>query len=320
MSLIYDTFPEALESPGYLRYVGTLYGEGLRLDDALIEEDIQALSAFAARARGGRILDAGCGTGDLLRRLCADNAAQGLGIDPSPVCLSAVGEGGQAAGRGLLARACAITVGTAHGLPARPGRRPGLYGRLMARSAGVQAGKDACRILGAYEAREGDLRFQRARMEDADPAWGSFDLIVAVDSLGECPDPARAIRALLSLLAPGGAMMIAHTERPLGTGPSEEGDAGPPPPETLSFTGTSIAAALRQVRGGRRLLIRGKDLGRSEKLHWKLATRLLPALEEACAKEGLSGLYRAEAERVRAMAASVERDDSRRYWYCVEAP
>jgi SAM-dependent methyltransferase len=286
MGLFYDDVPAARDSKAYASYLETIYGDRLLLDDALIEEDLRALSAFASRARGGRILDAGCGTGDLLRLLCAENDADGVGMDVSASCLAGGGLREGSRGQGLLARVNALSSeGTGQG---------GLYGRLIARER-AESGEYA----------EGRLRFRRGSIEEARGIEGPFDLIIAVDCLEECADPRAAVGKLLSLLGPSGALMIAHTERL---------EPGEMIPRALEFSLTKAALALRK----RNLRIRGSDLSRSERLHWRLSDRLLDKLREECAAEGNEAVWERAKELTEERRSAIERDGSKRYWYCVE--
>jgi SAM-dependent methyltransferase len=310
MALIYEDCPAALDSAAFASFLETLYGRGLRLDDSLIEEDVEALEAFAAYALGerageGRILDSGCGTGDLLRRLCRATGARGVGIDPSPVCVGQRVDIGLAASGGLFSKALAVAppgsglLSRAVSVSASMARAGGLYRRALSSAAARRdggAGRKAAERL-----EEDGLLFLATSIEEAKGVEGEFDFIVAIDSLGECADMRLAVDRLLSFLAPAGTMLIAHTERVAPGDPS------------LGFSRTSLAAALK----GRGLFIRGRDISRSEKLHWKLGNRLLDSLKEGCAKEGNEALYVLAAERAEAMTASVERDDFKRYWYCV---
>ncbi len=290
MGLFYDDVPEARESRAWVDYLETLYGSPLLLDDALIEEDIAALEAFAVKESPRSILDAGCGTGDLLRRLCAATGAEGVGVDPSGACLLG-GSSLAAPGKGLLARVQAVA---AEGTTIDPVIRGGLYGRLMARER-----------LEAGEWSDGDLRFVMTPMEECRNAEGPFDLIVAIDSFEFCRDPLEAADRLLSLLSPGGSIMIAHTER-LGPGETLR--------SPLDFSLTRVADGFRR----RGLRIRGRDITRSEKLHWRLSDRLLPGLAEACAAEGNPRVHERAKALTEAGRDAAERDAFRRYWYRIQ--
>lgn len=316
MASFFDDFPQALSSKAFAAFCDTLYGHFLRLDDALIEEDVDALSAFASVARGGRILDSGCGSGDLLGYLCRLVDAEGTGIDPSPACFAAhSGSGGQSADDPGGQAADGSAAGSLLAKALARSREPsGLFVRASA-VAGKEApaaAEPASRVspgepgeIGAAETiRKGRLSFVRTTAQECRGVEGRFQLVLAVDSLAEGGDIATALDRLVDVLAPGGVLLIAHTERLAAKDPR------------LGFSSTSVAQALKR----RGLDIRGRDLTRSEKLHWKLARRLLGKLAEDCAAEGRPAIAERLARMVEAMNESVERDDFRRYWYRVLAP
>jgi SAM-dependent methyltransferase len=302
MGSLFEDIPAALDSAAFCSYCDMVYGYGLRLDDALIQEDVEAICAFAAFRKSERVLDLGCGAGDLLRFLCHRNGCRGIGVDA--VDLRAA----------WLANSSRFTP--LHGM------EPGLMRKALSieAPAGRSLLQKAKSLLsegdeGFAEPEPGQAAFLRRDMGVPMGIAGQFDLILAVDSLSLVDEPGRVLDRLLPALKPGGCMLVSHTERSEGRGPLAEENPGSLD-KNLEFSWTRIGRALK----GRRLRVNGHDIGKSEKLHWKLSRRLLDKLKGECAAEGLPELHERVAEETARGLEAVERDGFRRYWYRIERP
>ncbi len=289
MASLFEDFPQALESKVFSAYCDMVYGYDLRLDDGLIQEDVDALSAFIAHRGASRILDLGCGSGDLLRYLCHKNSCSGMGLDrhdlsrawnANPPCLKEEA----LSGSGLMSRVLSLKSQS---------------GSLLKRAETVLGDADEAKLSDDG----GRVQFQRGDMLDPASLEGSYDLVLAVDTLETTGRPGSALDAVLSRIAPGGCCLIAYTER--GASKTDP---------TLAFSWTKMARALK----GRGLAIHGRDISKSEKLHWKLSRRILEKTKDDFSAEGLTALHARLSAQTARNSECVEAETLRRYWYCVE--
>jgi SAM-dependent methyltransferase len=78
----------AMSSKVFIEYCNDVYGYSLRLLNTLYKEDIENLVTFIIKTRSARILDFGCGTGELIRYLAEETDSIYVGADISENTIS----------------------------------------------------------------------------------------------------------------------------------------------------------------------------------------------------------------------------------------
>ena len=250
-------------SPAYRRFCRRVYGVDLCQTNVVDRAQLDHLTAALALAPGERALDLGCGLGTLAEHLSDASGARLLGLDRCGAALRA---------------ARRRTVAKRDRLRFRRVDLRDLPGRLPAPDEGPTG---------------------------APAEWvdrGSWDALIAVDSLYFLDDLEPPISAFRRLLAPGGRGVVLASEL------LPEG-ARPPEAEIPSLTRIGRALA----RHG--LAFEVRDLTDSEVAVWGRHRETARELREAFEAEGAADLLQDRLDEAERTLEWVEAGRVRRYLY-----
>jgi hypothetical protein len=279
MNSVFADFPDYRESKAFAEYCDLVYGYGLMLDSSLAQEDIDVIVAYAQLSPSGRVLELGAGNGELLSRVCAESGKVGAGAFWRQ----------PGAGAGLYKKALLATSPT------------GLFSR--AEELLERRGQDEVISLADGRARlfPDDPNSLAAIRASFSP--NSFDFIYMVDQADRLPNLRLTLDFAQALLSEDGILLIAHTEL-----------ADSPESPELDFRKTKMAQALTR----RGLNVRGKEITKSERMHWKIARRALEALKETFQSENRDELWQRLSSETDLGVARNESNSFKRYWYRVK--
>ncbi len=175
-----------------------------------------------------------------------------------------------------------------------------------ARFTGIDTAERA--IANAQERTRGNalVVFRRGDMNALDPELGTFDAVVAIESLYFAKDLAATFTQMKSLLRPGGRMGLFYTQvlRP------------DDPVEMLAAGETKVARALKAAG----LTFETHDLSESDRRFWTRSEAAVTELGAQFEAEGISDLSNGRAGEGKALLDLAEQGRARRYLYCVRGP
>lgn len=177
-----------------------------------------------------------------------------------------------------------------------------LAGVTGARFTGIDTAERS--IANAQERTRGNDRvtFRRGDLNALDSSLGSFDAVVAIESLYFAKDLAATFGQLKSLLRPRGRMGLFYTQVLM---PDD-------PPEKLAADETKVARALKASG----LAFEAQDLSESDRRFWARSQAVIAELSAQFEAEGISDLSQGRAGEGQAVLDLAEQGRVRRYLYC----